>query len=202
MTIKMIAAVSKNGVIGRRSTNSIPWNYPEDFKFFKDMTSNNKMSNATSSTIIMGRKTFESIGSKPLPKRRNIVITRSKIEGIECLPTVEAAICDDMYNSPPENWEGDLFTKQSPSIWLIGGESIYREGLKYADEIFLTLIPEEVDGDVYFPWIDPLTFRAHNFIPLDAERKQLAVVTHYVRNKCRICALGGVSEECHFEKHK
>ncbi len=178
--IKIIAAVSQNGVIGNRSTNSIPWSYPEDMKFFRMMTSN-KMSNALGSTIIMGRKTFESIGSKPLSKRRNVIITHSKIEGIDCFPTVEEAICDDIYTSPPENWEGDVFTKQSPSIWLMGGEGIYREGLRYADEIFLTLIPEEVKGDVYFPWINPDIFHIHEYLTLEGEKK--IRVAHYIKTQ-------------------
>ncbi len=133
--IKMIAAVSKNMVIGKN--NTIPWDYPEDLKHFKKMTLN--------SVIIMGRNTFESIGSKPLPKRKNIVITRGYPinDNVISFATIEGALSE----AKSSNFE---------DIWLIGGRSIYENGMKYADEIHLTRIPETIDGDdvVKFPEID------------------------------------------------
>jgi dihydrofolate reductase len=130
--IKMIAAVSQNMVIGKN--NALPWRgvYPEDLKNFKEVTLN--------SIVIMGRNTFESIG-KPLPKRRNLVITRGNIFGLECFPSLQKCILaaekDTNYND----------------IYLIGGSSIYSEGMKYAQEIHLTRIPEWIDpnGAVIFP---------------------------------------------------
>ncbi len=132
--IKMIAAVSQNMVIGKN--NTLPWSkhYPEDLKHFKQMTIN--------STIIMGRNTFESIGSKPLPKRRNIVISSKRIPDMESYTNLNEA------------------TEQShqldSDIWLIGGSAIYQMGMALAHEIHLTRIPEHIEGDnlVYFPEIN------------------------------------------------
>lgn len=179
MKVKLIAACSKNGVLGQN--NKIPWNYPEDLNFFRKMTKD--------ASVVMGYYTYQSIGSKPLPKRHNIVVTSRPLENVEH--------CDNLYQaiqSCPED----------KTVWIIGGANIYREGLLYADELFITCIPQTITGNslVYFPWIDPLEFRINNFIPLDAERKQLAVVAHYIRNKCRICALNNNSNECSFETHE
>ena len=150
--IKMIAAVSKNGVIGKRSTNDLPWSkdkYLADMKWFRSSTAN--------STVIMGRSTFESMGSKPLPKRRNIIISRNKVNNVETYNSLEKAIHEANTFTLEERSQEDFI---NPDVWLIGGSNIYREGMKYADEIFLTLIPEEVSGDdlVYFPFVNPNVF--------------------------------------------
>lgn len=136
--IKMIAAVSQNGVIG--VDNKIPWDYPEDMKFFRTMTAN--------SVVIMGRKTYESIG-RPLPKRRNIVVSRTMqpTEGIEIADSVHHAI--DMCDA-----------EITRDVWLIGGESVYADGLEFAEQIYLTLIPKWVDvlnkeSVARFPWLSP-----------------------------------------------
>jgi len=146
--IKLIAAVSKNGVIGK--DNKLPFHYSSDLKHFKSLTLN--------STIIMGRKTFESIG-KPLPNRNNIVISStssssSSSSSVETFSTLEEAI------------------KKYPSCFLIGGASIYREGLNFADEIHLTITPDIITGDVvYFPWINPLYYSIQFDKILDEENK-------------------------------
>jgi len=133
--IKMIAAVTSNGVIG--VDGKIPFNYPADMKLFKSLTIN--------SIVVMGRKTFESIG-KPLPKRRNIVVSSTPIENIEVYPSLFTAL--DNLN-------------HSAEIWLIGGAQIYQEGMKYAQEIHLTITPDEEknSNSVKFPWIDPTVFK-------------------------------------------
>lgn len=147
--IGMIAAVSKNGVIG--IDNKIPWNYPEDMKYFRKTTAN--------STIIMGRKTWESIG-RVLPKRRNMVISRTpvEVEGVETFDSLAHAIMIARVNSSPFG----------ASIWLIGGASIYEEGMQYADEIHLTLTPDVITapGAVKFPWISPQQFAVRELRPL------------------------------------
>jgi|688.fasta_scaffold415025_2 dihydrofolate reductase len=125
--INIIAAVSKNNVIG--INNSIPWKIKEDMQMFKKLTTNN--------TIIMGRKTFESIG-KPLPNRNNIVITSKKIDNITTFNSLKEAI---------ENTSGEIF--------LIGGSKIYEEGMNYADKLYITLVNKSINGDTYFPFIDP-----------------------------------------------
>jgi dihydrofolate reductase len=124
----IIAAVSPEGVIG--AFGQMPWHYSEDLKRFKRLT--------MGSTLIMGRLTWESLKKKPLPGRRNIVITRGQIEGVECFPSVEAAL---------EVCEGD--------VWFIGGRRIFEEAMRYADLIDLAYVPDSVapGGAVYFPEI-------------------------------------------------
>lgn len=130
--VKLIACVSKNGIIGR--DNDLIWKIPDDLKRFKTFTSGH--------VIVMGRKTFESIGSKPLPNRLNIVITSKKIENVDC------------YNST----EGILEKFKDKDVWIIGGQSIFDSFIKDADGLELTEVDEIVDGDVEFPKI-PEYFR-------------------------------------------
>lgn len=158
MTINIISGVSQNGVIGQN--NNIPWNYPEDMKFFRTMT--------TDATVIMGRKTLESMNSKPLTKRRNIVITHSTINGIECFSSLSNA----------------LNTCSQENVWLIGGSEIYREGMKYANNILITLIPKTIDGEnlTYFPWINPSQFMLQDYIPLfNPSNEETMKVAKYIR---------------------
>ena len=125
----ILVAVSPEGIIGK--DNTIPWYYSADLKRFKRLTTGN--------TIIMGRKTWESLPKKPLPNRRNIVITRSSIENIECFKSIDDAL---------QTCEGD--------IWFIGGAGIYQEAMQKADIIDMTLVPDNVTGEkcIYFPEID------------------------------------------------
>jgi dihydrofolate reductase len=154
MTIKMIAAVSQNGIIGNKELNNLPWTmdeYKEDMAFFRRMTAN--------STIIMGRNTFTSIGSKPLPKRRNIVVTSqtTTIPNIELAHSLEEAIG---------------LAHQDLDVWIIGGSSIYLAGMKYADEIYLTLVPKLITpsaDSVFFPWINPALFEFKGSMRLEGD---------------------------------
>lgn len=126
--ITLIAACSKNRVIGK--DNQLIWHVPGDLKRFKELTSGH--------TILMGRKTFESIG-KPLPNRRNVILSRDpnfKPEG--CLVYSDLTQVIELFHN-------DLF--------VIGGEEIYKQTIGYADYIELTLIHKEFEGDAYFPTI-------------------------------------------------
>jgi dihydrofolate reductase len=131
MEIIIIAAMSKNGVIGNE--NSIPWHLKEDFELFKNSTLENP--------VIMGRKTFESIGNKPLPNRENIIITRKQIEGFKCFDSIEKAL---------EHCKKSNYKK----AFLIGGARIYEEGLNFANKVMLTIIDKDYEGDTKFPKID------------------------------------------------
>jgi dihydrofolate reductase len=124
----ILVAVSPKGIIGKN--NSIPWHYSADLKRFKRLTIGN--------TVIMGRKTWESLPIKPLPNRRNIVITRSSIEEIDCFQSIDDAL---------QTCEGD--------VWFIGGAGIYEEAMKKADLIDMTLVPDNITGKncIYFPKI-------------------------------------------------
>ncbi|MBL4830568.1 MAG: type 3 dihydrofolate reductase [Aliivibrio sp.] len=128
MKISMIAAMANNRVIGK--DNQMPWHLPADFVWFKKCTMNKP--------IVMGRKTYESIG-RPLPGRLNIVISRDEgleIEGVTTVTNIEAAKeaageCDE--------------------IMIIGGGSIYQSCLASADRLYLTYIDLDVEGDTQFP---------------------------------------------------
>ena len=124
----ILVATSPEGIIGK--DNTIPWHYSEDLKRFKRLT--------VGKNIIMGRKTWESLPKKPLPDRRNIVITRSSIDNVECFKSINDAV---------NTCEGD--------IWFIGGAGIYEEAMSLADFIDMTLVPDKITGDncVYFPEI-------------------------------------------------
>ena len=123
---KAIAAMSLNRVIGNR--NSIPWHLPEDFKWFKKMT--------TGQVIVMGRKTYESIG-KPLPNRKTIVLTRGNFSA----PGVE--VIRDLAEIDPD--------KEARDIIICGGAQIYEQALPLCSDLYLTLVKREVEGDTFFP---------------------------------------------------
>jgi len=134
--IAIVAAIANNNVIGKR--NALPWYLPEDLKRFKLLTYNN--------TVIMGRKTYESIIDhlgKPLPRRVNVVITRSTdfkpVEGVEVFDSLKAAL--DAH-------------KKDEQIFLIGGSMLWEEGIQYTDTLYITHIKKDYDGDVFFPEID------------------------------------------------
>ena len=163
MTIRIIAAVSKNGVIGK--DNALPFDYPEDLKWFRKST--------VDSNVIMGRKTFEGIG-KPLPKRRNFVITRSQIDGVISIPSIQEAF--DIINTTSSAFS---------NTWFIGGASIYEEGMNWAQEIYLTLTPDKIEGEdlVRFPWINPSVFNFEKSTPLDqlvdmSDYSDLSILTY------------------------
>jgi dihydrofolate reductase len=128
---KAVAAMSCNGVIGNKG--QLPWHLSEDLKFFKKLT--------YGSPVIMGRKTYESIG-RPLPGRKNIVISsNSNIQGnIENHQSIEELI--------------DVYKDSTESLFIIGGSQIYSALLNWTKEIYLTYIYKEYSGDTYFPQID------------------------------------------------
>ena len=126
--IYLIAACDDDGAIGKNGI--IPWKCSEDMRYFKHLTTNH--------SVIMGRKTYESIG-KPLPNRENIVITRStdlSIDGCKMANSLEDAIFSANSNN---------------NIFIIGGGNIYSQALEYATMIFLTKIPGSYNGDTFFP---------------------------------------------------
>ena len=125
MNISIIAAVDKNNLIG--INGCLPWHYKEDLARFKDMTINN--------AVIMGHSTFKSIGSHPLKNRLNVVISRTYKPGLCSTGAVFAHSHQDAIKVCYENGYNDVF--------IIGGESVYREAMNYADKIYLTMINAE-----------------------------------------------------------
>jgi len=137
MRISLIAAMSANRVIGRQG--KIPWKIPGEQKLFKKITLGH--------TVIMGRKTYESIG-RPLPGRVNIIVTRNRnylAVGCSVVHDLPSAL-----NSCPQD-ETEAF--------ICGGGQLYHEALSLADRIYLTVIPNEIPGDTYFPDIPSTEFR-------------------------------------------
>jgi dihydrofolate reductase len=122
--INIIVAASLNNVIGK--DNSLIWRQSADLKRFKELT--------TGKTVVMGRKTYDSIG-KPLPNRRNVIITRQNMEipGCEVVHSLEEAL------------------KVDDEIFIIGGGEIYQKSIILAHKVFLTRIHATLEGDTYFP---------------------------------------------------
>lgn len=135
--LALIAAVAANGVIG--SDNALPWRLPEDLKRFRALTLGHP--------VIMGRRTFESIG-RPLPGRRNIVVTRNaawRVEGCETASSLEAALA-------AAGTGGD-------EIFVIGGAQIYAEALPLAQRLYLTEIRQPFTGDARFPDVNRVEWK-------------------------------------------
>lgn len=130
MTFSLIVATTLNHVIGK--DNQMPWHLPADLAWFRQ--------NTTGKPVIMGRKTFESIG-RPLPKRINIVLSRQPYEH-------EGVIWKDSLESAVD------FVKDSEEIMLIGGGELFKQYLPKADKLYLTQIQAEIEGDTFFPEIN------------------------------------------------
>ena len=132
--ISIIVAIGKNNLIGKG--NDLPWDYPEDLKYFRKVTSGK--------TVLMGENTFYSIVSrigKPLPKRQNIVATLNKDFSYE-----NVLVTYDLISFLKE--------KHDEEIFVIGGKQIYQLALPYADRLYITHINKEHEGDVFFPTIN------------------------------------------------
>lgn len=130
--LSIIAAISRNNVIG--TENKLPWNLSADLQYFREKTRGH--------AIIMGRKTFESIG-RPLPNRTNIILTRDesyKPEGTMVVHSVEEAL--------------EEAHKADPEPFIIGGAQVYQLFMDKAERLFITHVECELEGDAYFPEIN------------------------------------------------
>jgi dihydrofolate reductase len=129
--LTLVVAYARNGVIGR--DGELPWSLPGDMKHFRELTGGG--------TVLMGRKTYMSIPERfrPLPGRRNIVLSRraASVPGAELLPDLESALVE------------------APDAFVIGGGTVYEEILPLADAVWATEIDADVEGDTYFPALDP-----------------------------------------------
>lgn len=133
MIVSFVAALDRNRVIG--ANNDLPWRIPADSRHFMLLT--------LGKPVIMGRRTFDSIGGKPLPRRRNIVVTRARTfeaEGCTVVDSIEKAL---------EEAAG------ADEVMVAGGAAIYAELLPRADRMYLTLIDAEFEGDTHFPAWNP-----------------------------------------------
>lgn len=131
--LSIIVAMGENRVIGK--DNDMPWHLPNDLRYFKERTLGH--------TIIMGRKTFESLG-RVLPNRKHVVITRSDVqfpEGVEVIKSIDEII--EYANNQTQE-----------EVFIIGGGEIFKQMLPHVDRLYVTLIQKNFTGDVYFPKID------------------------------------------------
>jgi dihydrofolate reductase len=150
MILSHVVAVSENNAIGVK--NDLPWSIPEDLKFFKEKTLN--------SVIIMGRKTYESIG-RPLPKRTTIVISKtSKVSdypaGVLVAPSIPAAI---------ELAQPLALKNNQEEVFIVGGGEIYRQSLDLVDKVYLTRVHLSVEADAYYPEISNINFKINSEKP-------------------------------------
>lgn len=139
MSLSLIAAIAENNCIGKN--NTLPWHIPEDLKHFKEVT--------RGKTVLMGRKTWESLPERfrPLPDRLNIVITRQSPY------TVPAGV--EVYASPEEA----VAARPLEEIMVIGGAEMYRQTIDQADTLYITHVKQSVEGDAFFPVIDPAVWK-------------------------------------------
>jgi dihydrofolate reductase len=129
MIVSIVVAIGENHAIGK--DNKLLWHLPKDLKHFKEIT--------TGGTVIMGRKTYDSVG-RPLPNRRNIIVTRQEIEieGCEVVNSVETAL--------------DL-CRDKEEVFIVGGAEIYKLAMHLTDRIYLTIVHADFEADTYFPEI-------------------------------------------------
>lgn len=140
--ITLVAARARNGAIGR--DNTLPWHLPEDLAHFKATTLGHP--------IVMGRRTFESIG-RPLPGRRSIVLTREPTwahVGCERAGSLDQAIS---------------LCAGAPEFFVVGGAQVYADAIARADRLILTEVDLDVDGDAFFPQVDPIAWRLTDSVP-------------------------------------
>jgi dihydrofolate reductase len=154
MILSIVVATGKNGEIGK--DNRLLWHLPADMKYFKNLT--------TGHPIIMGRHTYESIG-RPLPNRRNIVITRQKdlqIIGVEVVNSLEEAMA---------------LVKDAPEIMVIGGADVYKQALPLAQRIYITRVDTTLEADRFFPDLDIHDWNIQVNIDHPADEKNIHAMT-------------------------
>jgi dihydrofolate reductase len=135
LLLTAVVAVARNGVIGR--AGGLPWHLPADLKHFKEMT--------LGRPVLMGRRTFDSIG-KALPGRRNLVVTRRPLDvpGIEAVGSVDEALAR---------------VADAPEVAVIGGAQLWHETLPRIGRLYLTRVQAEIQGDTFFPELDASQWR-------------------------------------------
>ena len=146
----MISAVAENNVIGNK--NALPWHLPADFKYFKENTLNK--------TIVMGLNTFNSIGAKPLPNRKNIVLNNDP----NYIPPENVFVA----KSIPELLE---MVKDEDEVMICGGAFVYKQFLPLANRLYITQVHASPEGDTYFPEIDLTEWNEIKRVEYQADEK-------------------------------
>ncbi len=169
MQVSLIAALSENRVIGRGL--ELPWHLPKDLKHFKKTT--------LGRTIIMGRLTWDSVGGKPLPKRRTIVLSRDPnfhAEGAETLRDLDSAL---------------ELAQDDGEVFIVGGSTIYELALPKADRLYLTRIHAEIEGDVFFPEFDEALWPTLERVEHPVDKRHEHAFTIETRARVRTCGQVG-----------
>jgi len=161
MKISMIAAMTDERVIGIE--NQLPWRLPSDMKWFRLHT--------LGKPIIMGRKTFESFGAKPLPERANIIITRDQT--FQAKDSIVVHSIEEALQAAGEAEE----------VMIIGGASFYEQMLPRADCLYLTFVHARIDGDAWFPEIDFSEWNEVEHIDYDADEKNSLAHSFVIFNR-------------------
>ncbi len=162
MGITMIWAMGRNGVMGK--DNGMPWHLPRDMAFFKEQT--------MGKPVVMGRKTWESFGGKPLKDRTNIVMTRDleyTTQGAQIIHGLEEA----------------LEYANNQELMIIGGAQIYEKWLPYADRLLVTRIDEDFEGDIVFPDIDWTGWTLSEEIPGIRDEKNIYDYRFYIYDRIK-----------------
>lgn len=151
MIISLIVAASSNNAIGKN--NQLLWHLPNDLRFFKNAT--------WAMPVVMGRKTFESLGNKPLPGRINIIITRQpdwKAEGVVAVHSLhDAILIAKSYNYK--------------ELFVAGGGEIYHHAFSIADKVYLTRVQTEIEGDTFFPELNAAQWQIKTILEFAADAK-------------------------------
>jgi dihydrofolate reductase len=167
MILSSIVAMSENRVIG--ANNQLPWHLPEDLKYFKRITMGHP--------IIMGRKTYESIG-RPLPGRVNIVVTRQAnwcAEGVVVTHSVDEAL---------QVAARQVASEGVDEVFMIGGEELFRQSLHKMDRIYLTQVHAHIEGDAYFPEFDRSQWEEVERIDHEPDHRNPYAYSFLVLNRC------------------
>jgi dihydrofolate reductase len=154
--ISIIVAVASNGAIGKNG--DLLWHIKDDLKYFKEITLGH--------TVLMGRKTWESLPKKPLPNRRNIVITKNKnysANGAELFLSLEAAL-----NS----------CGTAEEVFCIGGGTIYEQILPFCNKLYVTKVEKDFDADTFFPKIDPNLWKIEKTAQKNSQKDEASGLTY------------------------
>ncbi len=179
MILSLIAAVSENNVIGREG--KLPWHLPDDLQYFRTVTEGKP--------VIMGRKTFESIG-RVLPGRKNIVITKSRVlPARRSLGEGGSLESRDLFIVHSLQEAIDLAAKEKPDeAFIIGGGEIFKAAIKQAQRIYLTLVHTEIDGDVFFPDVSSIFWREVSRVDHSQDERHAYPFTFLVYEKRTLIA--------------
>lgn len=168
--VNLIAAMGENRVIG--VDGGLPWRLPDEMKHFVRVTSGH--------TVVMGRRTFESIGCKPLPNRLNIVLTRDADYAVPAGVKTAASVAEAVklaVEIVPDTFPGENTSGGGGEVFICGGEAAYREALPLADTLYLTVVHANPEGDARFPEFDLARWKLTDEVRHEADARHAQAFT-------------------------